>query len=433
MRVVDIILKKRYGGTLTKEEIHEVIDGYVKGIVPDYQVSALLMAICFQGLNDEEKVNLTMEMLHSGEQVDLSSINGICVDKHSTGGVGDKTSLAIGPILAACGLKMAKMSGRGLGHTGGTLDKLESIPGCKINISSEDFFKQVKEVGVAIIGQTKNITPADKKLYALRDVTGTVDSIGLIASSIMSKKLASGAHYILIDVKVGDGAFMKDEAQARELSKTMVKIGNSLGRKTVCVLTNMNEPLGNAVGNSLEVIEAIETLKGKGPKDFTNLVYDLCSKLLVMTKLAKDEKEARLLVEQKVTNGEALEKLRQMIAFQGGNKAVVDDYSLFEKAKEVVPVLSEKSGYVKFEEALQIGLGAMLLGAGRENKEDDVDHAVGVVMNKKVGDYVKVGEPLAYLHTNGKGTKDAYDKVLNAFEIVDERVEENKLILGVVE
>lgn len=433
MRVVDIILKKRYGGTLTKEEIHEVIDGYVKGIVPDYQVSALLMAICFQGLNDEEKVNLTMEMLHSGEQVDLSSINGICVDKHSTGGVGDKTSLAIGPILAACGLKMAKMSGRGLGHTGGTLDKLESIPGCKINISSEDFFKQVKEVGVAIIGQTKNITPADKKLYALRDVTGTVDSIGLIASSIMSKKLASGAHYILIDVKVGDGAFMKDEAQARELSKTMVKIGNSLGRKTVCVLTNMNEPLGNAVGNSLEVIEAIETLKGRGPKDFTNLVYDLCSKLLVMTKLAKDEKEARLLVEQKVTNGEALEKLRQMIAFQGGNKAVVDDYSLFEKAKEVVPVLSEKSGYVKFEEALQIGLGAMLLGAGRENKEDDVDHAVGVVMNKKVGDYVKVGEPLAYLHTNGKGTKDAYDKVLNAFEIVDERVEENKLILGVVE
>ncbi|MBO4622948.1 MAG: pyrimidine-nucleoside phosphorylase [Bacilli bacterium] len=433
MRVVDIILKKRYGGTLTKEEIHEVIDGYVKGIVPDYQVSALLMAICFQGLNDEEKVNLTMEMLHSGEQVDLSSIDGICVDKHSTGGVGDKTSLAIGPILAACGLKMAKMSGRGLGHTGGTLDKLESIPGCKINISSEDFFKQVKEVGVAIIGQTKNITPADKKLYALRDVTGTVDSIGLIASSIMSKKLASGAHYILIDVKVGDGAFMKDEAQARELSKTMVKIGNSLGRKTVCVLTNMNEPLGNAVGNSLEVIEAIETLKGKGPKDFTNLVYDLCSKLLVMTSICIDEKQARSLVEEKVASGEALEKLRQMIAFQGGNKDVTKDYTLFEKAKEIVPVLSEKSGYVKFEEALQIGLGAMLLGAGRENKEDDVDHAVGVVMNKKVGDYVKVGEPLAYLHTNGKGTKEAYDKVLNAFEIVEEVVEENKLILGVIE
>ena len=433
MRVVDIILKKRYGGALTKEEIHEVIDGYVKGIVPDYQVSALLMAICFQGLNDEEKVNLTMEMLHSGEQVDLSSIDGICVDKHSTGGVGDKTSLAIGPILAACGLKIAKMSGRGLGHTGGTLDKLESIPGCKINISSEDFFKQVKEVGVAIIGQTKNITPADKKLYALRDVTGTVDSIGLIASSIMSKKLASGAHYILIDVKVGDGAFMKDEAQARELSKTMVKIGNSLGRKTVCVLTNMNEPLGNAVGNSLEVIEAIETLKGRGPKDFTNLVYDLCAKLLVMTKLAKDESSARLLVEEKVSSGEALEKLRQMISFQGGNPDVINDYSLFSKAKEVVPVLSQKCGYVKFEEALQIGLGAMLLGAGRENKEDDVDHAVGVVMNKKVGDYVKVGEPLAYLHTNGKGTKEAYDKVLNAFEIVETRVEENKLILGVIE
>ena len=433
MRVVDIILKKRYGGILTKEEIHEVIDGYVKGEIPDYQVSALLMAICFQGLNDEEKVNLTMEMLHSGEQVDLSEIDGICVDKHSTGGVGDKTSLAVGPIVAACGLKMAKMSGRGLGHTGGTLDKLESIPGCRINISSEDFFKQVKEVGVAIIGQTKNITPADKKLYALRDVTGTVDNIGLIASSIMSKKLASGAHYILIDVKVGDGAFMKDEKQARELSQTMVKIGNSVGRKTVCVLTNMNEPLGNAVGNSLEVIEAIETLKGKGPKDFTNLVYDLCSKLLVMTGKAKDEASALAIVKEKVANGEALEKLRSMIAFQGGNPQVIDDYSLFKQAKHVIPVISEKCGYVKFEEALQIGLGAMLLGAGRENKEDDVDHAVGVIVNKKVGDYVNKGDILAYLHSNGKGEKEAYDKILNAFEIVNEKVEENKLILGVVE
>ena len=433
MRVVDIILKKRYGGILTKEEIHEVIDGYVKGIIPDYQVSALLMAICFQGLNDEEKVNLTMEMLHSGEQVDLSEIDGICVDKHSTGGVGDKTSLAIGPIVAACGLKMAKMSGRGLGHTGGTLDKLESIPGCKINITSEDFFRQVKEVGVAIIGQTKNITPADKKLYALRDVTGTVDNIGLISSSIMSKKLASGAHYILIDVKVGDGAFMKDEKQARALSETMVKIGNSVGRKTVCVLTNMNEPLGKAVGNSLEVIEAIETLKGRGPKDFTNLVYDLSSKLLVMTGLASCESEARKIVEEKVESGEALEKLRQMIAFQGGNPKVIDDYSLFEQAKEIVPVISEKEGYVKFEEALQIGLGAMLLGAGRENKEDEVDHAVGVVVNKKVGDYVNKGDVLAYLHTNGKGTKEAYEKILGAFEIVKEKVEENKLILGVIE
>ena len=433
MRVVDIILKKRYGGILTKEEIHEVIDGYVKGIIPDYQVSALLMAICFQGLNDEEKVNLTMEMLHSGEQVDLSEIDGICVDKHSTGGVGDKTSLAIGPIVAACGLKMAKMSGRGLGHTGGTLDKLESIPGCKINITSEEFFRQVKEVGVAIIGQTKNITPADKKLYALRDVTGTVDNIGLISSSIMSKKLASGAHYILIDVKVGDGAFMKDEKQARALSETMVKIGNSVGRKTVCVLTNMNEPLGKAVGNSLEVIEAIETLKGRGPKDFTNLVYDLSSKLLLMTGLASCESEARKIVEEKVKSGEALEKLRQMIAFQGGNPKVIDDYSLFEQAKEIVPVISEKEGYVKFEEALQIGLGAMLLGAGRENKEDEVDHAVGVVVNKKVGDYVNKGDVLAYLHTNGKGTNEAYEKVLNAFEIVSEKVEENKLILGVIE
>ena len=433
MRVVDIILKKKNGEKLTKEEIHEVIDGYVKGIIPDYQVSALLMAICFQGLDDEEKVNLTMEMLHSGEQVDLSEIDGICVDKHSTGGVGDKTSLAIGPIVASCGLKMAKMSGRGLGHTGGTLDKLESIPGCKINISSEDFFKQVKEVGVAIIGQTKNITPADKKLYALRDVTGTVDNIGLIASSIMSKKLASGAHYILIDVKVGDGAFMKNLDDAKELSKTMVAIGNSVGRKTVCVLTNMNEPLGKAVGNSLEVMEAIDTLKGKGPKDFTDLVYDLSSKLLVMTGVAKCEKCAKELVKEKIASGEALEKFKQMISFQGGNPLVVDDYNLFPQAKEVVPVLSKQEGYIKFEEALQIGLGAMLLGAGRENKEDEVDHAVGVIVNKKVGDFVKAGEPLAYLYTNGKGTSEAYDKVLNAFEIVKEKVEENKLILGIIE
>ena len=433
MRVVDIILKKKNGEALTKEEIHHVIDGYVKGEIPDYQVSALLMAICFQGLNDQEKVDLTMEMLNSGEQVDLSQIDGICVDKHSTGGVGDKTSLAIGPLVAACGLKMAKMSGRGLGHTGGTLDKLESIPGCKINVSSEDFFKQVKEVGVAIIGQTKNITPADKKLYALRDVTGTVDNIGLIASSIMSKKLASGAHYILIDVKVGDGAFMKTKEDAIALSNTMVKIGNSVGRKTVCVLTNMNEPLGNAVGNSLEVIEAIDTLKGKGPKDFTNLVRDLSCKLLLMTNICSDKDSAYKLIDEKISNGEALEKLRQMISFQGGNPKVIDDYSLFPKAKEVVPVLSEKSGFVKFEEALQIGLGAMLLGAGRENKEDDVDHAVGVVLNKKVGDYVKEGETLAYLYTNGKGTKEAYDKVLNAFEIVSEHVDENKLILGVIE
>lgn len=432
MRTVDIIIKKKQGLPLTNEEIHFVIDGYVHDQIPDYQISALLMAICFNGLNHEEQVALTKEMLESGEQIDLSSIKGICVDKHSTGGVGDKTTLVVGPILASCGLKLAKMSGRGLGHTGGTLDKLESIPGFKINIDSDDFYKQVREISLAVIGQTKNITPADKKLYALRDVTGTVDSVGLIASSIMSKKLASGAHSIILDVKVGEGAFMKTIEDAKVLANAMVSIGRSYGRDMVAVLSNMNEPLGNMVGNSLEVIEAIETLKGRGPKSFRDFCLELVAELLIETKVSKTKEEALLLASSKIDNGEALEKLKQMIIYQHGDARVIEDYSLFPQAKNKIAVVSNADGYVKNLDALEIGLSAMLLGAGRENKNDNIDLAVGIEVCKKVGDEVKKGETLAYLYSNGKNEKEAYDKVFNAYEFSKDFVNEAQIIYGVV-
>lgn len=432
MRVVDLIIKKRNGLRLTKEELHFLIDGYVKGTIPDYQISSLLMAICFNGLDKQEQVDLTTEMLESGEQIDLSSIDGICVDKHSTGGVGDKTTLVVAPIVAACGLKIAKMSGRGLGHTGGTLDKLESIPGFNINVSSQNFFKQVREISIAVVGQTANITPADKKLYALRDVTGTVDSVGLIASSIMSKKLASGAHSILLDVKVGDGAFMKTLDDARVLAKAMVEIGNSFGRKTVAVLTNMDEPLGRMVGNSLEVIEAIETLKGKGPQEFKELCYELSAELLTMTNVAPTKEKALALVNEKISNGEALDKLRQMIVYQGGNPEVINDYRIFKTADKMIEVKAKEDGYINRLEAMEIGVGAMLLGAGRENKEDKIDYAVGVEVLKKVGDYVKTNDTLAILHSNCKNEVEAYNMVLNAYLISKEKKEANPIILDYI-
>ncbi len=432
MRVVDIIEKKKNNISLSNEEIHFIIDGYVKGIIPDYQISALLMAICFNGLNDEEQVAFTKEMLESGEQVDLSMIDGICVDKHSTGGVGDKTTLVVGPLFASCGLKLAKMSGRGLGHTGGTLDKLESIPGFSINISSHDFFKQVREISIAVIGQTANITPADKKLYALRDVTGTVQSIGLIASSIMSKKLACGAQSIILDVKVGDGAFMKNIDEARLLAHSMVKIGKSYGRNMIIVLSNMAEPLGNMVGNSIEVIEAIETLKGRGPESFRNFCFDLVSELLIETKITKSKEDALNLIKEKIQNGEALNKLREMIVYQHGNPKVIDDYSLLPRCANIIPVVSKEEGYVKKLNALEIGLGAMTLGAGRENKDNTVDLSVGVEVLKKVGDYVKQGDVLAYLYSNGKDEQKAYERVYNSYQIVNEKVNKQHIILEVI-
>lgn len=432
MRAVDVIIKKKNKQKLSKEEIHFIIDGYVKGTIPDYQVSSLLMAIVLNGLDKEEQAHLTMEMLESGEKIDLSSIDGICVDKHSTGGVGDKTTLVIAPIVASCGLKIAKMSGRGLGHTGGTLDKLESIPGFQINVTSEHFLKQVNEISIAVIGQTANITPADKKLYALRDVTGTVESTGLIASSIMSKKLASGANSILLDVKVGDGAFMKTLDDARTLARAMVDIGNSLNRKTVAVLTNMDEPLGEMVGNSLEVIEAIETLKGRGPKVLKDLCVDLSAELLLMTNKASNKEEAIKKVEESINNGSALEKFKEMIKYQGGNPLVVDNYDLFPQAKNKIEVKAVKSGYIHKLEALEIGNAAMILGAGRENKDDVIDLGVGIQIHKRVGDYVLEDETLAVIYGNGKNESEASKMILEAYNINKDKTNKNKMILDLV-
>lgn len=432
MRAVDLIIKKKNGLPLTKQEIHFLIEGYVNNSIPDYQMSALLMAICFNGLNKEEQVNLTTEMLKSGEEIDLSSIPGICVDKHSTGGVGDKTTLVVAPLVASCGLNIAKMSGRGLGHTGGTLDKLESIPGFRINVSSEDFFNQVRNIGIAVIGQTANIAPADKKLYALRDVTGTVDSVGLIASSVMSKKLASGAHSILLDVKIGDGAFMKTLPEAQTLARSMVDIGNSFGRKTVAMITNMDEPLGESVGNALEVIEAIETLKGRGPKDFTDLCYELVKEMLLVTGLVKSEAEAKKLILQKITSGEALHKLQEMIQYQGGNVNVINDYSLFPKAQKEIAIYAKKEGFVTKIKALDIGKAAMILGAGREHKEDTIDLAVGIKVLKKVGDQIHKDDVIAIIYSNGKNEEEAYKLVLDSFVVGDSKCLPNQLIYDVV-
>lgn len=435
MRMVDIIIKKKLNQKLTEEEIKFFVNGYVSGDIPDYQVSALLMAIYFNKLDDEEIFALTNAMLESGERMDLSSIDGICVDKHSTGGVGDKTSLVVGPVVASCGLKLAKMSGRGLGHTGGTLDKLESIPGLSINKDINGFYDQVKKIGIAIVGQTKNICPADKKLYALRDVTGTVDNIGLISSSIMCKKLASGASTIVLDVKVGDGSFMKDVNQATELAEELVKIGKNakdFKRNVIAVLTDMDEPLGEMVGNSLEVIEAIEVLKGRGPKRFRELCEKICVELLTESGFIKDASKASKLVREKLENGESLEKFKQMIYYQGGDPRVVDDYSLLPIAKEKIEIKAKKDGYIARVEALKVGVAAMLLGAGRENKDEDVDPGVGIQVLKSVGDKVNKGDVIGYAYTNGKKTQEAIDMVLDAYSIVNEKVDYKPVILGII-
>lgn len=432
MRVVDLINKKKQNQELTKEEIHYLIKGYVNGDIPDYQVSALLMAICYEGLNDNELYYLTKEMLESGDEVDLSEINGLCVDKHSTGGVGDKTSLVIAPICASFGLKLAKMSGRGLGHTGGTLDKLESIPGLTISLSLEDFIKQVNEIGLAIIGQTANVAPADKKLYALRDVTGTVDSIGLIASSIMSKKLASGAKIILLDVKVGDGAFMKTLDDARVLAKRMVNIGKRFGRKVVAMITDMDQPLGNAVGNSIEVIEAIDTLKGNGPKDFTELCYNICAEMLTVSEVFTTKEEALIKIDEIVKSGTALEKLKQMIKYQRGNIDVINDYSIFGNAKEIIEVKSEISGYVRTIDTSDIGVSAMLLGAGREKITDVIDSVVGIMAYAKKGDYINKGDIIGKVYTNGKNTDKAIEMLRNAYKLTNEKIEKENIILDII-
>ena len=434
MRIVDLIEKKKKNFALTKDEINYIINGYVEGSIKDYQVSALLMAICLNGMTDDEVFFLTDAMLHSGEIIDLSKIKGIKCDKHSTGGVGDKTSLVVAPLAAALGVKMAKMSGRGLGHTGGTLDKLESIPGFDIEKEADEFFDQVNEIGIAIIGQSANITPADKLLYALRDVTATVDSIPLSASSIMSKKLASGADHIVLDVKVGSGAFMKDARSALELAKLMVEIGKKANKDVVATLSDMEQPLGNAIGNTLEVIEAIETLKGNGPKDFTNLCKEFVIEILLVCKFAYDYNSALNMVENAIKDGSGLNKLKQMIKAQGGNDSVVDDYSILPLADESIDLTynEEDDAYVEEINALKIGEAAMILGAGRATKEDIIDMGVGIVLNKKVGDKLSTGDVLATIYTNGKNTEQAISIVLDAYSLTKNKVSPRPTIIETI-
>lgn len=433
-RMVDLIIKKRNGQNLTTDEIKFIIDNYVNGSIPDYQVAALMMAIYYNPLSSQETLDFTTAMLKSGDEIDLSPIKGIKVDKHSTGGVGDKTSLVVAPMASALGVKLAKMSGRGLGHSGGTLDKLESIPGFTIELDSERFFQQVNEIGLAIIGQSANITPADKKLYALRDVTGTIESEGMIVASIMSKKLASGADHIVLDVKVGKGAFMKDLESARSLAKAMVKIGKMARRDTVATITNMNQPLGNAVGNSLEVIEAIETLKGNGPEDFTELCLELTAEILLVTGITDNVDQAQSLAKETINSGAALNKLREMIEAQGGNPDVIDDYSLFKEAGEVIELTyqQEEESYIESIDAEAIGIASVMLGAGRQKKEDDVDHSVGIVLNKKVGDKLHNGDLIATVYANGKNTNEALRKILDAYILTTEFVEKPQVILDTI-
>ena len=435
MRMVDLIIKKREGGALSREEIAFWIYGYVNGVIPDYQTSAMTMAILFRGMSEEEVINLTDLMEHSGDTLDLSNLKGVKVDKHSTGGVGDKTSLVLGPMVAACGATLAKLSGRGLGHTGGTLDKLESIPGLRIALSEKEFEEQVNSIGIAIAGQTQSLVPADKKMYALRDVTGTVESIPLIAASVMSKKLAAGTDAILLDVTLGNGAFMKDINQARTLAKLMVKIGNGLNRDTRAVLSNMNEPLGLAVGNALEVKEAITALHGEGPEDLMDLCYIAGSVMLVQAKVAKDEAEGRKMLEKVIRDGSAFTKFLEMVQAQGGDVEYILHPEKFEVAKNIVPIYAKNRGYVKNIDALEIGLSSMTLGGGRETLDDVIDMAAGIMLNKKVGDQVEEGEVLCYLHSNKNVTliNRVAKQVLAAFEISEEKVEKPKVVLEIIQ
>ena len=435
MRMVDLIIKKREGGALTREEIAFWIDGYVNGVIPDYQVSAMNMAILFKGMSEEEVINLTDLMEHSGETLDLSNLKGVKVDKHSTGGVGDKTSLVLGPMVAACGATFAKLSGRGLGHTGGTLDKLESIPGLTIQVNGERFINQVNKIGIAIAGQTQSLVPADKKMYALRDVTGTVESIPLIAASVMSKKLAAGTDAILLDVTLGNGAFMKDINQARTLARLMCKIGNGLKRDTRAVLSNMNEPLGLAVGNALEVKEAIAALHGEGPEDLMELCYTSGSIMLEQARICKNLAEGRKMLEEVVKDGSAFNKFLEMVQAQGGDVEYILHPEKFTVAKNIIPIYAKEEGYVESINALEIGLSSMTLGGGRETLDDVIDMAAGIMLNKKVGDYVKEGEVLCYLHSNKNVTliNRVAKNVFDSFKIRKEFVEKPKVILEVIQ
>ncbi|MEN2049430.1 pyrimidine-nucleoside phosphorylase [Staphylococcus hominis] len=417
MRMIDIIEKKRDGKSLSKEEIEFFIKGYTEGDIPDYQASSLAMAIFFQDMNEEERAALTMAMVNSGDVIDLSKVNGIKVDKYSTGGVGDTTTLVLAPLVAAVGVPVAKMSGRGLGHTGGTIDKLESIDGFHVEISEADFIKLVNEDQVAVIGQTGNLTPADKKLYALRDVTGTVNSIPLIASSIMSKKIAAGADAIVLDVKTGNGAFMKTLEDAEALAHAMVSIGNNVGRNTMAIISDMSQPLGRAIGNALELKEAIDTLNGQGPEDLTELVLTLGSQMVVLAERASTLEEARQLLNEAIENGSALDKFKTFLENQGGDASVVDSPELLPTAEYQIDYKAKSSGVVSELIANEIGVASMMLGAGRQTKEDDIDLSVGIVLNKKVGDNVNEGESLLTIHSNRENVDDVIKKLDESIEI----------------
>lgn len=424
MRMYDLITKKKHGEKLNREEISFIVKGYTEGEIPDYQMSSFLMAVCLKGMDIEETTNLTLSMRDSGEILDLSKIEGIKVDKHSTGGVGDKTSLVVGPMVAALGIPVAKMSGRGLGHTGGTIDKLESIPGFSTEIGTEKFFELVNKNKFAIAGQTADLAPADKKIYALRDVTATVDSIPLIASSIMSKKLASGSDVIVLDVKCGSGAFMKDIDSAIELGKTMVEIGKGAGKKTFAIVTDMSQPLGRNVGNNLEVKEAIEALKGNAPSDLMEDAVQLGTYMVYGADMAVSPKAARAMVENTIKNGTALKKFAEFVEAQGGDPEYVYNTDKFEKAKYEVPVYSEKEGYVNAIMTEEIGMTSLILGGGRETKESKIDLSVGIVLEKKLGDYVKAGEKIATLYANSKSKiKPATERFLGAYTIERQKKE----------
>lgn len=423
MRMVDIIEKKRDGKELTTAEINFFIEGYTKGVIPDYQASALAMAIYFQDMNDRERADLTRAMVESGDTIDLSTIDGIKVDKHSTGGVGDTTTLVLAPLVASLGIPVAKMSGRGLGHTGGTIDKLESIAGFHVELTREQFIDLVNSDKVAVIGQSGNLTPADKKLYALRDVTGTVNSIPLIASSIMSKKIAAGADAIVLDVKTGDGAFMKTEEDAKELAHAMVRIGNHVGRKTIAIISDMSQPLGFAIGNALEVKEAIETLQGKGPKDLTELVLTLGTQMVILAGKAKTSEEAKKMLLDAINSGKALAKFKEFLANQGGDASIVDDLSKLPQAKYKIELPAKQSGYISKMVADEIGVASMILGAGRATKEDVIDLAVGLVLHKKVGNKVEEGESILTIYSNREHVDDVKQKLYNNIFISDTATE----------
>ncbi|PLR84557.1 pyrimidine-nucleoside phosphorylase [Bacillus canaveralius] len=428
MRMVDLIEKKRDGYELTQEEIQFIIHGYTEGAIPDYQMSALTMAIFFRGMSEKERADLTMAMVESGDQIDLSEIEGIKVDKHSTGGVGDTTTLVLGPLVAAAGVPVAKMSGRGLGHTGGTIDKLEAVTGFHVEIDKAEFIELVNKNKVAVIGQSGNLTPADKKLYALRDVTATVNSIPLIASSIMSKKIAAGADAIVLDVKTGAGAFMKTLEQSRELAEAMVGIGNKVGRNTMAVISDMSQPLGFAIGNALEVKEAIDTLRGEGPGDLTELCLTLGSHMVVLAGKAKTLSEARSLLEKIIREGVALEKMKVFLSAQGGDASVVDDPGKLPQAKYTFELEAKKDGYVSEIVADAVGTAAMLLGAGRATKESEIDLAVGLMLRKKIGDAVKKGESLVTLYSNFEDVADVKEKLYENIRISAQKIEPPTLI-----